>query len=430
MELRNLILSMLFLVLALFAGIHAIGAFTDGGSSPEYEYLDMVPLSDFGQPDAMAGCCEVVDYMGVPYVLMTGVGEIKAVHGARETTYAVGKASFDLFLFTGQSNSLYYTDPQYYGSPSPLPPGVAFYLGTEGVTVDDSRDGRSTPLARPSNISGCGLVDITAPDGSVRVAGSYPAFMYDYWKATGHRILVVNSGIGGNSISSFYSMAGESSRWTVQVLDRTMEVCSGLCDLKPVAVLWSQGEADIRRTVEWYEQRLETVVDRFCDGTYGTAFPHVLSTLPKHHGWESPIVPAQAQMDYAEEDPRFVIASKLPLYLPDDVSGREGDPIHYTQTVYGWMGEAFARSAASAMGSSPGPETLAYCPPVGEVASLPSMATAYGTSGDPVEAPVLWGDIPEEEPRIVSGTVRPPYGYEPARRLGTTATLVAEQGEI
>lgn len=136
MRLSGVIVCMAFALLALIAGTAAYGFWQDGESSddPDYRYLDVVPFSEFGDVDAFSGCGELVDYMGETYVRFTGVGEFQTVSGSDVTTYTVGKAEMDLILLTGQSNSYYWSDAQYYDGSSPLPPGTGYYFGTETVT--------------------------------------------------------------------------------------------------------------------------------------------------------------------------------------------------------------------------------------------------------------------------------------------------------
>lgn len=267
---------------------------------------------------------------------------------------------------------------------------------------------------------------MTAPDGSARVACSYPAVLYDWWKETGHRAIIASSGVGGHGINSFYLENGICHRWTVQVLEAIKEKAEGLVDLNPVAVLWSHGGADRNNSIEHYTERFTVVLDRFVEGYYGIAFPEMFCTLPKFPTYESPINPAIALQNVAAVDDRLVIASTLPLYLPDDVSGRpeDGDVNHYNQRLYSLMGEAFARSMAEFYGYEPVPETLFYIAPLGEVEELPSEVIARGSSGEGVTVPVSWSGAGTDPGTYdVTGTVTVPFGYEAAYGLQAAATL-------
>lgn len=407
---------------------------TEWAEGPEedvdFEYLDAVPLSRFGSPTAMSGCCELITYNGEPWVRMTGVGIITASYGARTVDYTVGKAHLDLLLFTGQSNSYYYTDPAFYDSESPVPPGKAFYFGTP---EPHGPGRRYTPLAQSSTLASSGMQDLTAPDGSVRVAGSYPAILYNYWKATGHRVLIACSGVGGASISTFSDASGSSSLWTINVIGALLTAAEGKADLTPVAALWSQGEADYAKTVDWYEERLALVVENFCTGAYGIGFPKVLSSLPKRPEIASPTNPAVAQEAYAAGDARFEVASSLAVYLPDDVSGRtmsevtgQPDLIHYSQKTYGWLGEALGRSAAEAEGSQPTEQTIVFAGDLGEVAELPAQVLARGTSGEGFLLDADWSEDGGAWTASLSGA---PFGTIIAPGLTATASSQPDEEE-
>lgn len=425
MRMRDVIICMIFLVLAVAAGLTAFNEWGEA-DQPDYEYLDMVPLSTFGDPDAVSGCCEVVTYLGEPYVRMTDVGEIHVVKGSEVTSYTVGKAQLDLFLYTGQSNSQFYTDPDYYPYQSPLRPGTAFFLGTETVTASDNYK-EDSMMARPSTLDVSDLIDFTAPDGTVRLSQIYPTFLYDYCEATCHKALVVNSGYGGRGIGSWASLDGLASLWTIDVLGRTLELADGKADLEPIGVLFSQGESDADQTADYYERYLAQAVGHFCDGDYGIAFPKVFSVLPTHYRYQAPTNPAIAQQSYASQDSRFVVACTLPAVLPTSVLERpdDSDRIHYNQTVYNWIGEAFARTVAADAGYEPARETLVYIADLGEVDELPETVTALGTSGEGVAVSVSWtgaGADPGTYEAI--GTPAVPFGYEAAAGLTARATLV------
>lgn len=165
---------------------------------------------------------------------------------------------------------------------------------------------------------------------------------------------------------------------------------AGKANLNPVAVLWSQGESDYTKSVAWYEERFRTVCQRFMNGSYGMKFPAVVTSLPKRPNVASPIRPAQAQENIAESMSGVFVASSLPVHLPDSVSGRPEEPIHYSQKTHDWLGEAFGRKVAEVSGRDACDETIVYVPDVGEVSSLPAQVTCYGTSGDTYELTATW----------------------------------------
>ena len=318
---------------------------------------------------------ETVTIDGTDYVRMTDLGTFTVTSGETTKEYTITKAKMDLVLLTGQSNAISYTAPSNYSDPSPVAPGKAFYLGTDaanGIYAGLPVYGSSGTLEAAT------ITDLTADDGSVNVAGMYPAFCSGYVSQTGHRVLVVNTAIGGKSINQ-WADGGTCDVWMEDVFDRLSEVVSnGSVVLTPTVALWSQGESDASHTIEFYEQNLIALLEKLWDGDYGYDFDKVLTALPRNSVRDSPTNPALAQMQTAEEHSGFVIASSLPLYF---TSEQTRDGTHYTQEVYGWLGEAFARSAAYVTGHRLEAQSIVLPAAVGSVAELPSKVIAYGTSG-------------------------------------------------
>lgn len=175
-------------------------------------------------------------------------------------------------------------------------------------------------------------------------------------------------------------------------------------DLTPVAVLWSQGESDSTRSVSWYRTRFDVVCQRFHEGAYGMAFPQVLCSAPKYPGKENPIAPAVAQIEASEAEEGVGMASVLPIYLPDSVSGRPDDSIHYSQTTHDWIGEAFGRAASASTGATPTDETIVWGDPVGisQGEQPPSQVVCYGTSGTMYSLNAEWTEIGTDQYRTTA----------------------------
>ncbi len=389
-QIRDVLVPMMMLALIVFLGLFAIHNWPEqwGGEGdapgPQFELFDCIPSSSLGHPTTVTGAGELVEIGGVEYVRFNSLGEV-SIQGA---VYTVGPARLDLVLLTGQSNSVYYTNPTYYDGESPVAPGKAFYLGSAEPESDTLAG-----LAVQSDVWESGITDMVAPDGSVNVSQMYPDFCSAYVKETKHRVLVVNSGIGGRGIAE-WDVNGRCDLWTEIVLDRVSQIeAGGTVAITPAAVLWSQGESDASRSEEYYLEHLEGVVDRMTGDRYAYSFPRMVSVLPRDPHSDV-IAPAMAQEAFASESDRFSIASTLPQLFDPAVQCRDG--IHYTQTAYGWLGEAFGRKAGIEMGFSPVSETIVLCADVGTVAELPSVIVAYGTSGAEYELVVNWAETDTE----------------------------------
>lgn len=193
-----------------------------------------------------------------------------------------------------------------------------------------------------------------------------------------------------------------------------------MAELTPSAVLWSQGETDYSQTVSWYRTRFRAICSRLHNGTYGMEFPALYTTFPKRPNHPSPINPAVAQGEVADERDYVYVASSLPTVLPDSVSGREGDAIHYKQTTHDWLGEAWGRSMATSAGAAPLVEHIVYGDDLGAVSELPASVECYGTSGAAYMLDAEWTEDGEGYVATLSGA---PEGTEISPDLKIHATL-------
>lgn len=402
-------------IVVLMVAALLIGSFASTVDKNTYELYDCVPLSEFGSDATIDGdCAEVVTIGGEQYVRMTSLGTFTASSGSQTKDYNVVKAHMDLVLIAGQSNCYFFTAPSLYDGPTTVAPGKAFYLGSGQPT-----DGfAGIPREEVSgSLDSSAIMDYVASDGSVNVAGMYPSFCGGYVSETGHRVLVVNTAIGGQGIDRWVP-GQRCDVWMHDVLDHLKDIVSdGSVVLNPTVALWSQGEADVARSVSWYEERMVPLLQRLWGGDYGYSFENVLSVLPRHATYTNPVNPAIAQEEIASEYEHFVIASTLPVNF---TSSQMRDGAHYTQEAYGWLGEAFARSAAEVLGDTPSPETLVLPVEVGAVETLPAQAGVYGTSGELYTVASRWSAT--SDPSVYTASYsRAPSGTVIASGLSSEA---------
>lgn len=421
MEVRDVLIPICVIALIAFMGVFAFEHWPQDVPEQQeqsYELYQCIPLSNFGEDPQVSGAGEVVEIGGEPYVRMTSIGTLVA----DDRAYAVGPARLDLVVLSGQSNSVFYTSPSYYPGPSPVAPGTAFVLGNP-----DLASGTLAGLMTPETVDMCGLMDFVDDQGGVRVSQMYPAFLHAYVQETGHRVLVVNTGIGGQGIAS-WDRGEQCDLWMTQALEKAKEIEEGgTVELSPTVVLWAQGETDRFRTQEYYEEKLEDLIGRLTGDYYPYSFPQMTSVIPRFagHGPDDMITSALAQIAVAETVPSFTVATVLPPRLPSDLYR---DSVHWQQAPYGWFGEALGRQYAIDNGLGTVAETIVYCEDLGEVSELPYMLTAYGTSGEGYEILVNW--IETDEPGVYKANwLGNPIGCKLYEGLSCTATLVQEDEE-
>lgn len=380
----------------------------------QLEYLDCVPLASFGDIETIDGPGEIVSIGGKDYIRLTDVGTLSVKTRTGSASYPVGPAHLTLLLISGQSNSVFFTSPDYFTAVDWIAPGKAFFFGTE-TSEDDTRGGAATP----ESIGDSSILDLVAPDGTMRMSQMYPELCRAWFSESGGRILVLNTGIGGQAIREWDIPTGRCSAWMTTALDYLKKAVGedGRIVVEPLAVLWSQGESDYSRTEEYYEERFEALVENFRTGAWGYSFPNVLTSLPRSPNVDGVIAPALAQMSVAEENEDVIVATSLPLHFTRE---QTRDGIHYTQEAYGWIGEAFGRSLAEISGLKEIKETIVLAESLGTVAELPDMVTAWGTSGAAYELTATWTESDGVWTAELSGN---PIGTRIMPGLAATATL-------
>lgn len=382
--------------------------------SRQLEYLDCVPLASFGDVETIDGPGEIVSIGGTDYVRLTDVGTLSVRTLTGSATYTVGPAHFKLLLISGQSNAVFFTSPSYFTAEGFIAPGKAFFFGTE-TSENETRGGAATP----ETVGVSEILDLVAPDGRMRMSQMYPEICRTWLSESGGRILVLNTGVGGQAIKEWDIPTGRCSAWMTTAVEYLKKAADedGRIVIEPLAVLWSQGESDYSRTEEYYAERFEILVDNFRTGAWGYSFPTVLTSLPRSPNVDGVIAPALAQMSVAEEDEDVVIATTLPLHF---TSEQTRDGIHYTQQAYGWIGEAFGRSLAMISGLTQAKETIVLTESLGTVAELPETVTAWGTSGAAYELAASWTESEGVWTAELSGE---PIGTRIMQGLTATATL-------
>lgn len=369
-------------VIVLLVAVMIIGSMASSIDN-EFELYECEPLSTFGSEVTIEGdCVETVTIGGTEYVRMTDLGTFTVTSGETSKEYTVTKAKMDLIVWAGQSNSMTYTNPTYYDGEATIEPGKGFYLGS--TTADSYFAG----ITREETYSTATVCDIVSADGTMNVAQMYPAFYGDYYKETGHRLITANTGIGGMWIST-WDDGGRSDLFFKAVMDRLIEQCEGKIELNPVAVLWVQGESNYESPIDLYLAHLQPLLEKMEDGYYGFEFPYITASLPRvdMRPYDDMIPSALAQIQEAEDDPQFSIATSI-AYRATEAQYRDG--LHFTQEYYGWVGEAFARQLAELTGHTPVSETIVLTEQIGAYETLPSTVTGYGTSGEGYSLKATW----------------------------------------
>ena len=392
MDVRGVAVGLLFVVLIAIFGITISNSHADETS---YEYLDIVPLSDFGDVKTVSGAAEIVTFGGSPYIKFNNVGKAVIITADGAQHYTIKPAHMQLVMLSGQSNAVYFAAAQNLLPTDPaIQPGRIFYFGI------NQPDPAASALATQNNYADCGIMDLASADLTSRVANMYPVMAADLIKETTDKILIVNTAIGGRAIM-WWNDGALCDEYGINVMNSVKESAEGKVILEPIAVLWSQGESDVTRSEEYYTSKFIPLVEKFRTGYYGGyEFPIVICSLPKQtNNVDGQLTnPAKAQIAAAAEYDYIFVSSSLAYHLTAEQMRTDG--AHYKQMTYGWFGEAFARQLSICYEWRTVAQTVVLLN--GEAAEGDPSIGGYGTSGDEYTCSIIWEET--------IGEVMPPAG--------------------
>lgn len=249
-SIKSIIGVVLGVVLIVSVMVPVFLAITDSSQNIDTMYYD-----DYTQTYAVtaSGALEIVtNTAGVTYAHAKdlGTGTLTYSNGTTKQ-FTVSKAPLDVFLFNGQSNIQYNTELADVGAASPVPKlGQAYYFGT------------STQAYNPATrLTDCTIQSITDIDGNAKIGRLETPFSAEYTKLTGHKVLTINTAVGGTSISLFQPLDGEMYTRTVEGWDKALSLINPAYDVTIKGMVWCQGEADTYETVDWYKTKFLTMFD-------------------------------------------------------------------------------------------------------------------------------------------------------------------------
>lgn len=407
---------MLMVTLIAICGITTINNLDDNGSGPvvtkDIEYLTKIKANSLGSVANIDGSASITMIDSEQWICFDDLGEATVtLSSGKICKFNVIPANLKLILLTGQSNSVYYTAPKYWTEPNPITPGTCFYFGTEAdpsLTVGGN--------ATPQNITDCTIRDLVNDQNKVELAQMYPVLCSDIVSESQDRFLIINSGLGGKSISN-WNEGGECDGWTKNLMIFVNRACEGRIALHPEAVLWIQGESDRTNTEEYYYEKFTALCEKFHTGYYAYSFPAVYFSVPTSStaSYDAMTNPAKAQIA-ASEAYSWIVNASVVSYRFSSEDFRDG--VHYTQRAYSWIGEAFARSISIFNHWNTVPETIVI---LDAIEGTPETVTGYGTSGDAYTCSVTWNDN--------VGTVTAPPGMRIAADISEIVQAVPDPEE-
>ena len=413
----------------------AMGWLDSGGV--EYDPQHTLQWDDYREIDASdvlgaSGALEIVSIAGTAYLHAAETGYGKVVHMDGKTDdYKVTKATCDIIIMNGQSNSAYYWihDWRPESDKAPAPEiGTCYYFG------------RLTDPAMNyliGSIEDYEIHDFIDPNtGDLRIGDKGPGICTEYYKATGHKVFWIQIGIVAKHVAAF--VPPSASCWTYDLSVMTM-FNEDLADL-PVEIdrtimYWAQGEGDksAGTSIATYKSRFM----QFWDAA-PAAWGHDIETCYMVSGRTNHMgIINTALAELAAEHDNIKMAV-LPALI-DSFTVANGlmvdDNLHYTQLGDNAVANACVRYALADMGyhvEDPAPIYLMQATAtatVGGTYTAPGLVTTYRTDLSTGLATVTWDSLPGTDETglfVAEGTAAVPesliLAYAPAPMLIVTVT--------
>lgn len=291
----------------------------------DIEYDDYIELHS--TVSDITGSLELIEKDGIKYAHAKelGSGTIYYTNGMIDE-YVVNKANLDVFLFAGQSNIAYrwYPEKDTINPPNPVCSiGTAYYFGT------------SVPYHTGIELNECSIHDITEYSGIGRLEMPFSA---EYYKLTGHKVLTINSAVGGKSVTNYQPGATMYVR-TVDAWELALSMVDrSVFNVSIGGLIWCQGEADTYETIDWYKTRFNAMFDAFktLDEPITKCYIDLIRPI---RGMNSYL----AQIELSEENDDIYLATDISSTFTIENGCLFYDDVHYTQKGQNLIGVALAK---------------------------------------------------------------------------------------
>lgn len=309
---------------------------------PEAPTISTMVYDDYLQIDnvsSVTGAAELLDIDGKKYLHANAVGDMTVVYnGGLSRTYTVSKADLDVFAIGGQSNSGYYIYDLETASPK-VTLGTSYYYGTESKPLVFG------PYAAPDYDETFESYSIQ-PATSSNLAHLDGPFSETYYHATGHKVLTINVGVSGSSITEWqpgersYLYAQEAFTHALALIDED------LFNVSIKGYLWLQGEADHGMEASTYASYFLNAYTVFEDNGFEECFISQVRNYPSV-SWLDTTTIIEAQNSLAEDNEHIHMGTKVTETFFITNGLMRSDNIHYTQLGHNLIGQDLGEYCAA-----------------------------------------------------------------------------------
>lgn len=228
-----------------------------------------------------------------------------------------------LFVITGQSNAAYYIHNTTVANDLPAPAkGNVFYYGTSGSSMYYGINPSSPTY--DTTFESYSIQDITNDQNKFRIGGLESALASKFFNETGKKALIVNTSIGGQSITLM--QPGELGyEYAADVIQHAIDLVGPEYNIRPATIFFIQGESDSSMAINDYKAYFGTMASAYMSLTHCGSI-----TLGEVRPVNAPQI-AAAQLQICDEDPDVYLGSMASGTFTVDNGLMTNDNLHYSQ---------------------------------------------------------------------------------------------------
>lgn len=228
-----------------------------------------------------------------------------------------------VFVLAGQSNAAYY-NYNVNAANEELPKigeWSAFYYGTTNSPI--YYGSLSTPTY-DTTFESYDFRDMVNSSDKYVIGNIEAPFAASFVKSTGKQIYIINTAIGGQSITNMVP-GSPGNDYAEDVFTHAMEVIPSEYHVKLGAILFLQGETDTSMPVDTYKTNFESMLESF--RSFTGIHDLILSETRPANGVNSSI----AQLELCEELPGVYLGSTAAATFQNGTRYMAADGLHYSQ---------------------------------------------------------------------------------------------------
>lgn len=299
-------------------------------------YDDYIPCKSTLTVDS--GNIEIVSFGNKTFAHANGLGEATITQDGTQNTISILKAPLDVFMIAGQSNAEHGIYNRVDAEPKGML-GTTYYYGSPSRVITYSSS---------YNVNNYGIYDMVGTGAYPIAANVDLPFSATYYKITGHKTLVVNTGVAGSPVLDWIP-GGDCYNYAKAIFnDAINKIDTDNYDVTVKSYIWLQGEADSGTSVSTYKTRFLSMHNSLMGDDPDNVFSStpfdgcLISKVRATNGVNS----SKAELELVKAYDTIYLATDLSDSFTKANGLMLGDNVHYSQLGDNLIGIALGDFAA------------------------------------------------------------------------------------